>query len=73
MTSQGPDREASYFPSIQRKYGQPIDYWLNLIDSNTAYTRHSDLVGWLKQEYGLGHGHANALVGYALRHRGKEE
>ena len=22
---------ASYFPSIEQKYGKPIDYWLNLL------------------------------------------
>ena len=61
---QGP---AFYFPSIEKKYGQPISYWLDLIASS-GLTRHKILVDWLKAEHGVGHGHATALVGYALAH-----
>ena len=64
--AQGP---ASYFPSIEKKYGQPIGHWLDLINSSEL-TRHKALVDWLKADYGLGHGHATALVGYALAQRG---
>jgi hypothetical protein len=63
-----PDRvtgPAYYFPSIEKKYGQPIDYWINLIRASEL-TRHKELVDWLKAEHGIGHGHATALVGYAL-------
>jgi hypothetical protein len=56
---------ACYFPSIEKKYGQPISYWLGLIGSS-GLTRHKALVDWLKADYGIGHGHATALVGYAL-------
>jgi hypothetical protein len=56
---------ASYFPSIEKKYGQPVDYGINLIRSSEL-TRHKALVDWLKATYGIGHGHATALVGYAL-------
>ena len=56
---------AYYFPSIEKKYGRPISYWLELIGSSEL-TRHKALVDWLKAEHGLGHGHATALVGYAL-------
>jgi hypothetical protein len=66
MDNKGP---ASYFPSIEKKYGQPIAYWIDLIHANTALTRHGELVTWLKQEYGIGHGHATALVGQALKNR----
>ncbi len=57
---------ASYFPSIERKYGRPIAYWKELITAS-EFTRHMDLVAWLKSEHGIGHGHANALVADTLR------
>lgn len=56
---------ASYFPSIVRNYGRPIDEWRQLIRSSPLQ-RHMELVNWLKTEHGMGHGHANALVGYTL-------
>ena len=62
---QGP---AFYFPSIEKKYGRPVSYWLDLI-AGSELTKHKALVDWLKAEYGIGHGHATALVGYALAER----
>ena len=59
---------ASYFPSIEKKYGKPVSYWLDLINSSPL-TKHKPLVDWLKADYGMGHGHATALVGYALARR----
>jgi hypothetical protein len=56
---------ASYFPSIEKKYGQPIDHWLNLLAGLTD-KKHMALVAWLKEEHGMGHGHANALVAHHL-------
>ncbi|MFF4018114.1 DUF4287 domain-containing protein [Streptomyces sp. NPDC001843] len=61
-TTKGP---ASYFPSIEKKYGRPIAEWKDLIRSS-ALTRHMELVNWLKAVHGLGHGHANALVAHTL-------
>jgi hypothetical protein len=59
---QGP---AYYFPSIEKKYGRPISEWIDLIRS-CKLAKHKELVDWLKTEYGIGHGHATALVGYTL-------
>lgn len=56
---------ASYFPSIEQKYGQPIAHWLGLLASREE-RKHMALVAWLKEEHGMGHGHANALVAYFL-------
>ena len=56
---------ASYFPSIEKKYGRPIAEWKDLIRASPL-TRHMELVTWLKTEHGLGHGHATALVQYHL-------
>lgn len=56
---------ASYFPSIEKKYGQPISHWLALLGTQSD-KKHMEMVAWLKAEHGLGHGHANALVAYFL-------
>ncbi|WP_285420238.1 DUF4287 domain-containing protein [Pseudomonas sp. efr-133-TYG-5] len=56
---------ASYFPAIEKKYGQPIDHWLQLLAS-VSEKKHMEQVAWLKTEHGLGHGHANALVAHHL-------
>jgi hypothetical protein len=66
-TPQGP---ASYFPSIEKKYGQPISHWLALV-STVQGMKHMEIVAWLKAEHGLGHGHANAIVAYALAAKGQ--
>ncbi len=56
---------ASYFPSIEQKYGQPITHWLNLLGTVSG-KKHMDMVAWLKTEHAIGHGHANALVAHYL-------
>lgn len=60
---------ASYFPSIEKRYGQPIEHWLQ-IARNSPLEKHMEIVGMLKEEHGLGHGHANAIVAYVRAERG---
>ncbi|MCU7371876.1 DUF4287 domain-containing protein [Paucibacter sp. O1-1] len=56
---------ATYFPSIEKKYGQPIAHWLSLAEGLKGM-KHMEMVAWFKTEHGLGHGHANAIVAYQL-------
>ena len=56
----------SYFPAIEARYGQPIAHWQDLIRAQGC-RKHMEIVTWLKQEHGLGHGHANALVAATLK------
>ena len=56
---------ASYFPSIEKTYGKPIADWLEVL-RQAGELKHMELVGLLKSEHKMGHGHANALVAYFL-------
>ncbi|QXC52660.1 DUF4287 domain-containing protein (plasmid) [Agrobacterium salinitolerans] len=58
MLFRGP---ASYFPSIEAKYGRSIAEWKDLIRSQSGKSTWNWSLGSGKS---LGHGHANALVGY---------
>jgi hypothetical protein len=50
----------SYFPSIEKKYGQPISYWMTQLD-DVRNAKHMEQVAYLKG-LGMGHGHAHAVV-----------
>ena len=56
---------ASYFPSIEKKYGRPITEWLAIVRAALP-ARHMELVELLKDEHGIGHGNANAIVAHVL-------
>jgi hypothetical protein len=61
-----PKGPASYFPSIEKTYGRPVQEWLDLVVTELENGRsHMDAVAVLKQDHGMGHGHANAIVAYA--------
>jgi len=65
MTGDKPKGPASYFPSIEKTYGQPIAHWLDAVRAR-GDEKHMDTVAWLKAEHGMGHGHghANAIVAH---------
>ncbi|WP_111767040.1 DUF4287 domain-containing protein [Nakamurella deserti] len=58
---------ASYFPSIEKTYGRPVQEWLDLVVDRLGSERHMAVVSWLKSEHGMGHGHANAVVAYVKK------
>lgn len=55
----------SYFPSIEKKHGRSIAEWQGIING-CGLEKHMQIVNYLKTEYQMGHGHANALVGWTL-------
>lgn len=54
---------ASYFPSIEKTYGQPIAHWMAVLDQ-AGPLKHMERVTLLKTGHHIGHGHANALVAW---------
>lgn len=65
MTDQPIKGPASYFPSIEKKYGRPIADWKATVRARYP-AKHMELVAMLKEEHGMGHGHANAIVAHTL-------
>ena len=63
---QGPK---SYFPSIEKKYGQPIAFWMEQLES-VRDAKHMEQVAFLKEQHAMGHGHANAIVAVFRAERG---
>ena len=55
----------SYFPSIEKTYGKPMQHWVDIAAAGlTAGETHMTVVGTLKADHGMGHGHANAVVAW---------
>ena len=65
MTEPKATGPASYFPSIEKKYGKPIAEWKALVRAALP-AKHMELVAMLKEQHGMGHGHANAIVAHTL-------
>jgi hypothetical protein len=58
---------ASYFPSIEKKYGKPIEHWMKELKKVHSLA-HMEQVAHLKERFSIGHGHANAIV-TVFRHK----
>lgn len=63
MPTPSGDRSA-FFPAIEKKYGQPISHWLDLM-KEIADQKYPQQVAYLKENHGFTQTHANAVVLYA--------
>lgn len=61
---------ASYFPSIEKTYGQPMQHWFDQIAARLDQS-HMQIVSFLKETHAMGHGHANAIVAHQLAQKKK--
>jgi uncharacterized protein len=59
---------SDYFPAIEAKYGQPMAYWIGLLEDR-AQEGYPAQMAFLQEEHGFSRAHANALVMYC---RGSE-
>lgn len=58
--------EQSQWRNLEQSSGKTQAQWLELANQQ-SFVKHSELVNWLKTEFGLGHGNANLIA-----HRAKE-
>lgn len=54
----------SYFPTIEKKYGEPINFWLNELKKLKS-DKYPDQISLLRENFGFSQAHANAIVMYA--------
>ena len=64
-SQQKPTGPASYFPSIEKTYGKPIEHWMKVL-ADAGPLKHMERVSHLKTVHAIGHGHANALVAWFM-------
>ncbi|RYZ31171.1 MAG: DUF4287 domain-containing protein [Chitinophagaceae bacterium] len=67
--------EETQLKNIESTSGIKLDQWTTII-KNCGFSKHGEIVNFLKKEHGLGHGNANMLVHYANKSHsgfGKED
>ena len=64
-----PDPEAqiqNQIRNIETSTGRSMDDWVALVHAS-GFTKHGQIVSWLKTEHGMSHGNANRVALIALR------
>ena len=54
----------SYFPAIEKKYGESMKYWFAVMKKVDG-KKYPDQIAHLRENYGFSQAHANALVMYS--------
>lgn len=54
-------KRESYFPAIEKKYGEPITFWLAEM-KKVSGKKYPEQIAFLRENYGFSQAHANALV-----------
>ena len=60
MATDAGDR-ARYFPAIEKRYGQPVEHWWDLLGELDS-ERYPDQMALLQEGHGFSRSHANAVV-----------
>ena len=60
MTDASGDR-SKFFPTIEKKHGQPVSYFLNELAELTD-AKYPEQIAYLRENHGFSQAHANALV-----------
>ena len=63
MRTAKPMTYKAYIDNIKAKTGKDPEYY-RAVAKEKGLAKHSELLGWLKSDCGLGHGHANAIILY---------
>lgn len=56
-------RREDFFPAIEKKYGEKIEYWLKAV-RELGDVKYPEQVAFLRENYGFSQAHANAVVMY---------
>lgn len=59
----------SYIPSIEMKYGMPVEHWMSDLNKVRALAR-MEQVAHLKERFSMGHGRANEAVAVSRNKNG---
>jgi uncharacterized protein len=62
MPSKSGER-SDHFPAIEKRYGQPMSYWFDLLEDRTGQS-YKELFAFLTEDHGFSKAHANALSMY---------
>lgn len=61
MAKSPAEMEAAMVANFPEKTGKPLEQWLALAKKK-ALAKHGEIVAWLKDEHGMGHGFANLVA-----------